>query len=214
MPRSRSRTLNGRASQAGVLWAAANAPVTFQRTLMPRSTTDQALVTGLSAAANHALINLVQESIQAVALVVSGQAGRGKVDERRWSRATIATDAAAIVAGIAVQRALQQQPHEPLPRAGARTGGFWLSVAGTTGGMAGLLQELVDDPKRRRRSFVVNAAAATALAAGNTLAIRRRARLDADLAPEETQASVAKSLGIGLAVVAATTGFGAAERRL
>jgi uncharacterized membrane protein len=214
MPRSRSRTLNGRANQAGVLWAAANAPLTFQRTLMPRSTTDQALVTGLSAAANHALINLVQESLQAVALVVSGQAGRGRIDERRWSRATIATDAAAIAAGLGVQRALQQQPHEPLSRAGGRTGGFWLSVAGTAGGLAGLLQEVVDDPKRRRRSFVVNAAAATALAGANTFAIRRRARLDADLAPEETQASLAKSIGIGLGVVAATSGFGAAERRL
>ena len=32
---------------------------------MPRGTMDQALVTGLSAAANHALISLVQESIQA-----------------------------------------------------------------------------------------------------------------------------------------------------
>src|SRR5690349_8194918 len=187
MPRSRSRTLYGRANQAGMLWAAANAPVTFQRTLMPRSTTDQALVTGLSAAANHALINLVQESIQAVALVASGQAGRGRIDDRRWSRATIATDAAAIVAGVGVQRALRQRSREPLTRAGARTGGFWLSVAGTAGGLAGVLQELVDEPRRGRRSFAVNAVAATALAAGNTLMIRRRARLDADLPPEETQ---------------------------
>src|SRR6185436_21030631 len=98
----RRQTLGGRADQAGILFAAMNAPLTFQRTLMPRSTTDQALVTGLSAAANHALINLVQESIQAVALVASGQAGRGHIDERRWSRATIATDAAAIVAGLGV----------------------------------------------------------------------------------------------------------------
>jgi uncharacterized membrane protein len=44
--------------------------------------------------------------------------------------------------------------------------------------------------------------------------VRRRARLDNDLPPEETQASIAKSLGIGLGVVAATTAFGATERRL
>ena len=46
MPRSRSRSLDGRANQAGILFAAANAPVTFERTLMPRGTMDQALVTG------------------------------------------------------------------------------------------------------------------------------------------------------------------------
>src|SRR6185503_17853677 len=35
-----------------------------------------------------------------------------------------------------------------------------------------------------------------------------------DLPPEESQASLSKSLGIGLGVVAATTAFGASERRL
>jgi len=59
------------------------------------------------------------------------------------------TDAAAIVAGLGVQRVLRQEPHERLTRAGARTGGFWLSVAGTTGGLAGMLQELVDEKGRR-----------------------------------------------------------------
>ena len=116
MPR-RTRTLSGRANQAGIMFAAANAPITFERTLMPRGTMDQALVTGLSAAANHALISLVQESIQAAALVVSGQGRHVPADDRRWSRATIATDLAAIGVGIAVQRALSQEHHEPLPRA-------------------------------------------------------------------------------------------------
>jgi uncharacterized membrane protein len=214
MPRPRSRSLHGRANQAGILFAAANAPVTFERTLMPRGTMDQALVTGLSAAANHALIGLVQESIQAAALVVSGQGRRVARDDRRWSRATIATDVAAVGVGLAVQRALRQEHHEPLTRAGERTGGFWLSVAGTAGGLVGVLHEVVDDGGRRGRSFAVNAAAAAALAGGNTWLVRRRSRLDADLPPEETQASLAKSLGIGLGVVAGMSAFGAGERTL
>jgi uncharacterized membrane protein len=214
MPRPRSRSLHGRANQAGILFAATNAPVTFERTLMPRGTMDQALVTGLSAAANHALINLVQESIQAVALVVSGQGRRVARDDRTWSRATIATDVAAIGVGLAVQRAMRQEPHEPLTRAGVRTGGFWLSVAGTAGGLVGVLHEVVDDGGRRGRSFAVNATAAAALAGANTWLVRRRSRLDADLPPEETQASLAKSLGIGLGVVAGMSAFGAAERTL
>jgi hypothetical protein len=94
MSRGQSRSLGGRANQAGVLFAAANAPLTFQRTLMPRATTDQALVTGLSASANHALVTLVQEAVQSAALLLVGQAGlpggrRGAVgsgDDRRGRR--------------------------------------------------------------------------------------------------------------------------------
>lgn len=44
-----SRSLGHRADQAGILLAGANVPLTFQRTLMPRPTVDQALVTGPSA---------------------------------------------------------------------------------------------------------------------------------------------------------------------
>ena len=59
-----------------------------------------------------------------------------------------------------------------------------------------------------------HAAAAATLAGANTLLVRKRARLDADLPPEETNASLAKSLGIGLGVVAGLSAFGAGERRL
>jgi uncharacterized membrane protein len=214
MPRPLSRSLNGRADQAGILFAATNAPVTFERTLMPRGTVDQALVTGLSAAANHALIGLIQESIQAAALVASGHGRHGPADDRSWSRATIATDALAIGLGLGVQRALRQRHREPLTRAGGRTAGFWLAVTGTAGGLAGLLHEVVDDRGRRGRSFAVNAAAASALAGANTWLVRRRAHLDSDLPPEQTQASLVKSIGIGLGVVAGMSAFGAAERAL
>src|SRR5436190_11862758 len=56
-----SRNLGARADQAGLLVAAINAPTTFQRTLMPRPLADQAIVTGLSVASNHALVALMQE---------------------------------------------------------------------------------------------------------------------------------------------------------
>ena len=65
-----------------------------------------------------------------------------------------------------------------------------------------------------RKSFAVNAAAAATLAGANTFLVRKRARLDADLPPEEANASLAKSLGIGLGVVAGLSAFGAGERRL
>src|SRR3954469_5702929 len=113
MPRSRRHpSLGYRAEQTGLLVAAANAPLTFQRTLMPRTTSDQALVTGLSFAANHALASLIQESLQSAALLLSGEAKGGAADERRWSRASLAIDAAAIAAGIGAQRALSPRPDE------------------------------------------------------------------------------------------------------
>ncbi|HEX2736543.1 MAG TPA: hypothetical protein VHP57_00225, partial [Acidimicrobiia bacterium] len=133
MPRIRNQSLGGRADQAGILFAAANAPLGFQRTLMPRGLTDQALVTGLSASANHALVSLVQETVQSAALVLAGQGGRRTVDEQRWSRAALVGDFVAIGAGVAIQRALREYPREPLPRAGARSGGFWLATSGTAG---------------------------------------------------------------------------------
>ena len=100
---------------------------------MPRSTMDQALVTGLSASANHALVTLVQDVIQSTALVLAGEAGRRRVDEKRWSRATIAADVAAIGAGIAIQRAFagaqpraagaRRRAHRRLHARGDRDGG-------------------------------------------------------------------------------------------
>ena len=76
------QTLRFRADQSGMLLAAANVPLTFQRTLMPRPTTDQAIVTGLSIASNHAFVSLVQESIQSVALVALRKTNR-RVGHRR-----------------------------------------------------------------------------------------------------------------------------------
>ncbi len=77
MPRARNQSLGGRADQAGVLFAATNAPLTFQRTLMPRATMDQALVTGLSASTNHALVTLMQET-HPVRRVGARRAGRSR----------------------------------------------------------------------------------------------------------------------------------------
>ena len=210
----RRQTLGGRADQAGILFAAMNAPLTFQRTLMPRNTLDQALVTGLSASANHALVTLVQETIQAVALGASGQAGRRTVDVRRWGRATVGADAAAIVAGLAVQRALPQRHREELTRAAGRTSGFWLATTGTAAGLVGVLGEvLAARGEHRTRSVAVVGPTAAGLAVLNTWQVRRRDQLNADLPEEQIQASLAKSIAYGVAIAAGLSVFSATERR-
>jgi uncharacterized membrane protein len=215
MANRRRSSLGGRADQAGLLFAATNAPLAFQRTLMPRATVDQAIVTGLSASANHALVSLVQETIQSAALLLGGQARARSVDERAWSRVTLGADVAAVGLGIAVQRALRQRHREPLPRAAARTGGFWLATGGTAGAIVGTLQEVFEAAGvRRGRTVAVVAPAAGALASVSAWLVRRRERLDADLPPEEVQASLGKSIAMGLGVALGVSAFGGVERKL
>ncbi|HZJ26987.1 MAG TPA: hypothetical protein VFF40_08265 [Acidimicrobiia bacterium] len=83
--RAFEHALSYRADQAGLLLAGADLPLTFQRTLMPRPTLDQAIVTGLAVYANHAVVSLVQESIQSFGIVAPRLAGRRRstADERR-----------------------------------------------------------------------------------------------------------------------------------
>ena len=115
MPRSRhNRSLSYRAQQTGLLIASANIPLTFQRTLMPRNTSDQALITGLSFAANNAIASLVQESLQSAALLLAGTEGHRGAATKRWSRAAIAVDAAAILAGIGIQNLFPPRKNEKL----------------------------------------------------------------------------------------------------
>ncbi len=215
MPRIRNQSLGGRAEQAGILFAAANAPLGFQRTLMPRGLTDQALVTGLSASANHALVSLVQETVQSAALVLAGQGSRRTVDEQRWSRAALVGDFVAIGAGVAIQRALREYPREPLPRAGARSGGFWLATSGTAGAIVGALQEAYEAAGLKRgKTIAVVGPAAAALAGVNTWRVRRGAHLDTGLPPEDAQVSLVKSIAFGLGVTAAMSVMGRVERKL
>ena len=131
-----SRNLGARADQAGLLVSAVNLPVTFQRTLMPRPLADQAIVTGLSVATNHALVALLQEAIQAAAFVVArpgserarrralepARVGARRCRDRRRHRGTAGVLAA---------------PSRATRRAAIRTGGFWLSVTGAAGAVVG-----------------------------------------------------------------------------
>ena len=193
--------------------AATNLPLTFQRTLMPRPTIDQALVTGLSVATNHALVEFVQESIQAATLIALGRGGSHTVDEERWSTATLAADLAAIGGGLAIQHRFGERGREPLRRAALRTSGFWLSVTGTAGAVVGALQEATGTFRTERRHAGWAAVpVAGALMAMTELRRRRAARLDADLAPDGAEVNPVKALGMGIGVSAALSVVGLAER--
>jgi uncharacterized membrane protein len=198
-----------------MLLAGANVPLTFQRTLMPRKTMDQAIVTGLSIATNQALVTFVQESIEATAaLVVRRTYGNGHHDDdERVTRAGVALDAVAIAGGLALQRAFRQRDREPLARAAARTGGFLLASTGMGGVFVGTLQELAAQLGNRRRASVLATFPAVAALAGSAEYFRRkRAKLDTDLPAEHFASSPLRAGVFGVGVAAGTFGLAAAER--
>jgi uncharacterized membrane protein len=212
MSRFYVQTLRHRADQAGMLLAAANVPLTFQRTLMPRPTADQAIVTGLSIASNHALVALLQESVQATALVALRRTHR-RADTTSWSRASLALDVAAFGTGLAVQRLVRQRGREKLPRAAVRTSGYWLSMTGATGAIIGGLQEAVGTFRSARPNTVpVVVPAAGFLAAALELRRRRAEHLDADLPPDEAALAPLEALGLGVGVAGVASALALMER--
>jgi uncharacterized membrane protein len=213
--------LSRRAEDCGLLVAGTNVPLTLQRTLMPRGSIDQAIVTGLSISTNQSLVSFVQDTIQACGQLVLRRRGRD-VDERQLERAVVVADLAALAAGVVVQRALQQRAGEPLPRAAARTAGFWTAVTGTAGLIVGGVERVLPAGSQgRRRTTMALLATTGALAAVGELGRRHRARLDAaaeangDAAPvpKPTPKETARALVFGVGVSVGTAGLATLERR-
>lgn len=203
--------LDRRADQAGLLVAATSVPQSFQRTLMPRTTIDQALVTGLSFAANHAVVQVVQESVQA-AVLVALRRRRSNPTTAQWSRASILADAAVFAAGIAMQRRFKQVPREELPRAGARTAGYWLSLAAGAGAVIGTAQEVVGVFSGKRQRFPVIVPVAAVLGVASEAARRYRERNTTPSAQASKVGSV-EAIGVGLGLAGGLSLATAGERR-
>ncbi len=215
--RSRLRRMLGRAEQAGILVAAANVPKTYQRSLMPRSSLDQGIVTGLSMALDYVLAALVQDGVEALTREVLGASHLAEVDDTEWRRATLVLDVAAMCAGFGIQEAFRQHEGEPLARAAVRTAGFWLSTGAFAGGLVGGLQDAMhdldrSDGDRDLRSFPAALPAGAVLAGIGEYTRRRREEADGD--GEEWHMSAARSLAFGVGVSAALSGIAAAERTL
>ena len=121
------------AEQTAVLAAAAAAGGSFQRGLMPRTTTDQAAITGLLVAMNYGIVVTGQSATQALAGVLAGH----DASPRRFRASAFAVEAATLTAGLALQRAFPAHPGEPLSRAALRSVGF-RSVLGASAALMGL----------------------------------------------------------------------------
>ena len=207
----------GRSEQVGMFVAAASIPRSFQRTMMKRSTSDQAVITGAAMAINYGLATLVHDAIEAM----TQWRAAAEQEDRGWRGRTAAADAGAMVAGFALQTAFQQRPGERLSRGGIRTVGYLLSVAGFAGTATAALQEgmqILDErtgDRWRFRSLPV----AILTGAGFSLVQQRSRRgryekEDRSLAEQQGQVSSAQALITGALVSIALAGISAAERKL
>ncbi len=133
--------------RAGILAGSTVVGRSFSRGLMPRTTSDQAIITGVSSVLNYGLTATSQSLIESVALRVAGR-GPDSAERRMTQRGVIlAGDVAAMGIGVAAQRVLAQRKDEPIARAWGRTFSWRLAV----GGMAGAIIVTADMLVRGRR---------------------------------------------------------------
>ena len=120
------------AERAAVLASTAMAGTSFGPGLLPRPGVDQAVATGLVAAANHGLVMTSQSACAALARRFVPDAGTPSGSARAYAaQAVVGVSVAA--AGAAAERMLAPRPGEPVRRAALRTAsrrGFRVGLAG------------------------------------------------------------------------------------
>jgi uncharacterized membrane protein len=208
----------GRSEQVGMFVAAASVPRSFQRTLMKRSTSDQAVITGAAMAINYGLATLVHDAIEALTQ------WRGAADEqedRAWRGRTAAADVSAMTAGFVLQTAFQQRPGERLSRGGTRTLGYVLSAVGFAGAATAAVQEVMQklDERTGNRWGFRSVPVAILTGAGITFVQQRSARdryeeEDRGLLEQQGEISSAQALVTGGLISIGLAGISAAERKL
>ncbi|MGH8836486.1 MAG: alpha/beta-hydrolase family protein, partial [Actinomycetes bacterium] len=205
--------LSRRAEQTGLLAAAAFAPGTFARSLGPRSTLDQGVITGLVSALSYVATVGAQDALGA--LVTAGPAGSAAELRRR----VLLADLAAIPAGLALQRALPPRDDEPVVRSLARQAGWRAAVTGIgsllfagTGAAVDRLDSRIGADGRLSR-LPVGVPVGVLVAAG--LEWQRRRRLpDQPDEPESAHASALASVGTGIGVAGGLAALTVGERVL
>ena len=206
--------------RVGILTAVTGVGHSFSRGLLPRSTVDQAVVTGASATINYAITAFAQSVSEGVADLVIGRVGGQKGVEAKKRGVVLAGNLTAVGVGILLQRVLEQRKDEPIARAWGRTLSWRLAVSGTAGSVVAVNDALIDVVSRNGRNSFAHSLPLTAPLGAGLAAIsyhRLRSRMraagvthDAEgVSLDETDAttvlrSVAMGAGVavGLVVVA------------
>lgn len=213
----------GEPERAGILAASTSVGGSFSRGLMPRSTADQAVITGVSATLNYELTAMSQSLIEAVALRAVG--GAADTAQARAGRrgVLLAGNVAAMGLGVAAQRVLAHRKDEPIARAWGRTFSWRIAIGGLAGTMIVGSEMLLEGTGETKRTW--GQSVPVALPLGGLLAAVQYHRLrrsmvahgvthDAEgVALEESQrVAVGRSVAIGTGVTAGLLAMAAGER--
>jgi uncharacterized membrane protein len=207
--------------RAGILAGSTVVGRSFSRGLMPRSTADQAVITGVSSALNYGLTAAAQSLIEGVALKVAGSGPETAQKRQTRQGVVLVGDVAAMGVGVLAQRVLAHRKDEPIARAWGRTFSWRLAVGGLAGaiivGSEALLEALDRDERGWSRDVPVALPLGAGLAAWQYHGLRRRmvaegVTHDAEgVSLDESQAvavgrSVAIGAGVSVGLLLAATG--------
>jgi uncharacterized membrane protein len=116
--------------------------MTFQRGLLPRSTRDQAVVTGATTSLSYALAIAMQSATEGVAArVARGSRADG---EQLRRRVVLAADLGAAAVGAAGSVLLRERPNEHVARSTLRTLSRVLATTATAGAVVTTVEEVID----------------------------------------------------------------------
>lgn len=218
MPRyRRSAYKQKRATQAALLVAAASIPNTFQETLMPRSTSDQGLITGLNTAINFEIINAIRKVIEDGAEELSGNAHK-KIkthkDHKKQRRFALGMDLAMLGLSLFGEKKLKQLPDESTVRGAARTAATWAKYAAIAGISVTALQEIFDSASGNKESDAPVGLIGGAIAATYIEHQRRDAVKNANGQKlHDNEANTLKAIGMGVGVIGLLSAVSTGQRK-
>jgi uncharacterized membrane protein len=157
----------------------------FETSLLPRTTIQQAVATGLAGAISYGLTATMQSTVEAIADRIIG----GRSSSEHVRRALVLTaDLAALAGAVTARRLLRQHPDEGITRAAARTASFRLATGAAAGAIAVSVDGAVDSVTGHHDSGTVSlpVVLGTGAAVGTTLHLARSRRL-LDTAAETDQ---------------------------
>lgn len=125
-----------RSQMVAILASAAVIPRTFQQSLLPRSTSDQGLVTGITIAMVYMMGLLVQDGVD----IASDSITHSKDDQATVSTKAILASATAVGIGYLLQKKFKYDKSEQLPKSATRTSGYWLQNVGIAGVLVSALE--------------------------------------------------------------------------
>lgn len=196
-------------ARAGILAASATFASSFARGLLPRSVTDQAVITGSCAVIAYEMGTTVHSAAQTLALYSSGSHGmRGRT---AGPTRTLAVDLAFIGAGTMIERSLPEHEEELAGISAVRTAGTVLKVGGTAGAALSAIDLALETVLRKeviaRRSVLIDVAVGGSVAAYGLWKRHKRAEKYGLVDPDR---KTIKSASVGAQVKAAGMGVACA----